>query len=174
VSTKTLILGGVKSGKSRYAERLAETQPLPVRVIVTATAEDAAMGERIKRHQQQRDPSWQVNEAPIKLGEAISATGGNTCLVVDCLTLWLTNLLIREDESLFSDQRGLFLDAVKSCQSRIIVVSNETNMGVMPLGELTRRYCDEVGLLHQQVAAFSDDVVLIVAGLPHHLKSSSV
>lgn len=173
MSKKSLILGGVKSGKSRYAEAAAEALQIPVRVIVTATAEDTEMADRIKRHQQQRNPTWEVEESPIKLGDSVSAAPNDTCLIVDCLTLWLTNLLISEDESLFTEQRGAFLQAMESRQGNIIVVSNETNMGIIPMGKLSRRFCDEAGLLHQQLALMSDDVVLIIAGLPQRLKTSS-
>ncbi len=170
--TSSLILGGVKSGKSGYAEKLASSSSGPVCVIATAMAGDAEMADRIKHHQLNRNPAWRVLEIPLELGSAVSTVPGETCLIVDCLTLWLTNLLVADDEALFNAQRERFLSAVRFRQGPLILVSNETNMGIVPLGKLSRRYCDEVGLLHQELATLSDEVVLMVAGLPHHLKTA--
>lgn len=167
----SLILGGVKSGKSALAERLASCSQWPVTYIATATAEDDAMQARIEHHQQKRPDHWQTVEVPIKLGEAITAYAqAEQCLLIDCLTLWLTNLLMLEDETRLRDEIDSLLSALNASSGEIILVSNETNMGIMPLGELTRRYCDEIGLLHQAIAQISERVVLTVAGLPHCLK----
>lgn len=167
---KTLLLGGVKSGKSREAERLAAESGLPVTVIATADALDREMSERIKQHKTQRNQNWHVIEEPIALGHAVSQLADDHCVIVDCLTLWLTNLLLAEDEALFQQEKERFEQALQHSDSRLLIVSNETNMGVTPMGELSRRYCDEVGLLHQSVAALSDEVTLVIAGLCHPLK----
>jgi adenosylcobinamide kinase/adenosylcobinamide-phosphate guanylyltransferase len=167
----TLILGGVRSGKSRLAERLATETNLPVTYIATATAEDEEMHARISAHQEHRPRHWQLIEEPLQLGLALqtNARSGH-CVLVDCLTLWLTNLLMANDEVLFEKERGELIQALPSLPGQTILVSNETNMGVTPMGELSRRYCDEAGRLHQELARLSDHVILTVAGLPQVLK----
>ncbi|NOY67779.1 MAG: bifunctional adenosylcobinamide kinase/adenosylcobinamide-phosphate guanylyltransferase [Gammaproteobacteria bacterium] len=171
---KHLILGGIKSGKSRIAEQHAQTSGLNVIYIATATAEDDEMRARILAHQQQRNPDWALIEEPLKLAESIEQYATeNTCLLIECLTLWLTNLLCLENEKRFKQERQSFMDAVKHTPGTIIFVSNETSMGIVPLGNLSRRFCDEAGLLHQQLAQLCNRVDLIVAGLPHTLKGKN-
>lgn len=168
---KTFILGGARSGKSRLAEQRASASGLPVTVIATATAQDDEMRERISHHQQQRPAHWQLIEAPIALADALQLTARNQhCIIVDCLTLWLTNLLCSEDEARLLQETEALLHTLPLLPGEIILVSNETGMGVVPLGELTRRYCDEAGRLHQAVATLCDRVILTVAGLPMQLK----
>ncbi|WP_431687969.1 bifunctional adenosylcobinamide kinase/adenosylcobinamide-phosphate guanylyltransferase [Hahella sp. NBU794] len=168
---RTLILGGVKSGKSALAEQLAISQGKPVVYIATATAGDGEMAARIAHHRARRPSSWGLIEAPIYLADAIrDAMQEGSLVLVDCLTLWLTNLLISDSKELFEQQRQALLEMLSDLDGDVIFVSNETNMGITPLGELTRRYCDEAGLLHQALAALCDRVVLTVAGLPHCLK----
>ncbi|WLQ12287.1 bifunctional adenosylcobinamide kinase/adenosylcobinamide-phosphate guanylyltransferase [Hahella aquimaris] len=168
---RTLILGGVKSGKSALAERLASAQGNSVVYIATATAGDGEMAARIAHHRARRPAAWGLIEAPVYLADAIcDAMQEGSVVLVDCLTLWLTNLLISNSNELFDQQRRALLDMLPHLDGDIIFVSNETNMGVTPLGELSRRYCDEAGLLHQALAALCDRVVLTVAGLPHCLK----
>lgn len=172
---KTLILGGVRSGKSRLAERLANESGLPVSYIATATAGDAEMRRRIEVHRLCRPDIWRVIEEPIRLAPVLveEATPGRFILV-DCLTLWLTNLLTAADEQLFEREREALLLTLPKLAGQISFVSNETNMGVTPMGELSRRYCDEAGRLHQDLAQVCDRVILSVAGLPHVLKGESV
>lgn len=167
---KSLILGGVKSGKSRHAEQLAADSARPVTVIATATADDVGMQKRIVRHRAERNPSWAVVEEPLLLGKAINETDDDHCILVDCLTLWLTNLLMLENETRLNTELQALQAAVETCANRLIMVSNETSMGVVPMGELSRRYCDEAGLLHQAMARECDEVVLMIAGLCHRLK----
>ena len=166
--SKTLILGGTKSGKSRLAEQWATATAQSVSYIATAQAHDNEMAQRIKQHQQQRPDNWPTIEQPLYLGDAINQATTDVVLV-DCLTLWLTNLLLAEGD-LLTEQISALLDTLQTTDKHIIMVSNETNMGVMPLGDLTRRYCDEAGVLHQRIAKMSDNVILTVAGLPHILK----
>lgn len=167
---KTLVLGGTRSGKSRLAEQLATDTGFSVTYIATATAGDGEMGERIALHQQRRPNNWALCEEPVRLSQAlITHAKPNHCLLVDCLTLWLTNLLMQNDEVLNKEKSAL-LDCLSRLPGCIIFVSNETNMGITPMGELSRRYVDEAGLLHQQIAAESEQVILTVAGLPHYLK----
>lgn len=171
---KQLILGGVRSGKSRLAEQAAIDSGLDVTYIATALSGDAEMQQRIEKHRQQRPDHWAVAEAPYGLAEALQYhAAADRCLLVDCLTSWLTNLLCAEDEAQFEKELNALLDTLPALPGQIVFVSNETSMGIVPLGELTRRYCDEAGLLHQQVAQLCDKVVLTVAGLPHVLKDNS-
>jgi len=169
---KTLILGGVRSGKSRLAEKLAIESGLRVTFIATATAGDREMSQRIQAHQDRRPADWHTVEEPVLLGRAVAQWRDSEagCLVIDCITLWLTNLLGVEDAAVLQRERRSLLDALVLSTGDVIIVSNETNMGVIPMGELSRRYCDIAGTLHQELAHICDRVILTVAGLPHALK----
>jgi len=168
---KTLVLGGVKSGKSRLAEQIAQQTELEVIYIATATADDNEMQARINKHQQQRPEHWQTVEAPISLAATLQQKcRTDNCVLVDCLTLWLTNLLMNDDKGLVDQEVDALLAILATLPGQIIFVSNETNMGIVPIGEITRQYCDRIGILHQQIAAIFDRVILTVAGLPHVLK----
>ena len=167
---KSLILGGIKSGKSGFAESVARDSGMAVTVIATARADDAEMSLRIQRHRAERDKNWQVIEEPLALSQAILSSPAGHAVLVDCLTLWITNLLLLDDQSELERQKQRFLDSVVQSRQTLIFVSNETSMGIVPMGELSRRYCDEVGLLHQELAVQCDEVKLIVAGLCHPLK----
>jgi len=171
---KTLILGGVRSGKSRLAEQLARATGHPVLYIATATmGEDAEMQRRIRQHRARRPTDWITVEEPIAVGDVLRAQDSPPrCLVVECLTLWLTNLLCTAPDRLASERRSL-CDAVARAATDVILVGNETGLGVVPAGELSRRFLDEAGSLHQQLAAICDGVTLTVAGLPLELKSAS-
>ena len=166
-----LILGGARSGKSRLAERLATQSGLAVTYIATSQALDGEMSARIQHHRQRRPADWGLVEEPLELARALrdNAAPGR-CLLVDCLTLWLTNLLMLDDDTRLAMQRDAFLESLAELPGRIILVSNETGLGVVPLGELTRRYVDEAGWLHQAVAERAERVVFTVAGLPMLLK----
>ena len=168
-----LILGGARSGKSRLAERLATQSGLAVTYIATSQALDGEMSARIQHHRQRRPADWGLVEEPLELARALrdNAAPGR-CLLVDCLTLWLTNLLMLDDDTRLAMQRDAFLEALAELPGRIILVSNETGLGVVPLGELTRRYVDEAGWLHQAVAERAERVVFTVAGLPMLLKGA--
>lgn len=168
---KTLILGGVRSGKSRLAESLATRSGKPVTYIATAAAGDGEMRERIAAHRARRAPDWTVVEEPVRLGAALETHAVNGAFVlVDCLTLWLTNLLVANDETQFTRERDALVSLLPRLNGEIALVSNETGMGIMPLGELTRRFGDEAGRLHQELAQRCERVVLTVAGLPLFLK----
>ena len=166
-----LILGGARSGKSRLAERLATQSGLAVTYIATSQAPDGEMNARIQHHRQRRPAEWGLVEEPLELARALrdNAAPGR-CLLVDCLTLWLTNLLMLDDDTRLAMQRDAFLEVLAELPGHIILVSNETGLGVVPLGELTRRYVDEAGWLHQAVAERAERVLFTVAGLPMLLK----
>lgn len=168
MAMKTLILGGARSGKSRFAESLANGSQRQVIYLATGWAGDNEMATRIAHHQQQRPPEWQTIEEPVYLAEALAPFDHPHCLVlVDCLTLWLSNCLER---NLLLIQQQQLLDTVRSFRGDLILVSNEVGSGIVPLGELTRDFVDNSGRLHQQLAALCDKVTLVVAGLPLHLK----
>lgn len=168
---KTLILGGVKSGKSKLAESLAIESGLPVVYVATATIKDEEMRIRINAHRERRPRHWIVVEEPVRLAAVLKEhADSECCILVDCLTLWLTNLLTEDDVSVFKRERDALLTVLPTLAGNIILVSNETNMGVTPLSELARRYCDEAGILHQNLARICDRVVLAIAGLLHVIK----
>jgi adenosylcobinamide kinase/adenosylcobinamide-phosphate guanylyltransferase len=168
---KTLILGGVRSGKSRLAEEMAITTNKPVIYIATAQARDNEMRERIDKHRKHRPKHWQVIEEPIQLAKFINQKSEkDNCVLVDCLTLWLTNLLMLEDKNRFENEIVALEKVVNEISTDLILVSNETNMGIIPMGDLSRVYCDSAGHLHQQLAKVCDRVILTIAGLPQHLK----
>jgi len=172
---KTLILGGVRSGKSRLAERLAVASGRQVVYVATAVPGDAEMLRRIEAHRRHRPQDWLVVEEPLALGQVLGELAEpGRCLVVDCLTLWLTNLLSHADPARLGSERIALLEALPALAGDLVLVGNETNMGVIPLGEISRRYCDEAGLLHQALTARCDRVVLVVAGLPQLLKGPSL
>jgi adenosylcobinamide kinase/adenosylcobinamide-phosphate guanylyltransferase len=169
-----LVLGGARSGKSRYGVALAERLPAPRLFVATGEARDAEMAARIAAHQEERGPGWETRETPLLLPEALGeAPGSYGAILVDCLTMWLANLMLRED---------LAADDVKAAGQRLlavldrvacptILISNEVGLGIVPESPLARQYRDWLGWLHQQVAAAADLVVLVVAGLPMTLKS---
>lgn len=170
----SLILGGARSGKSRHAEQLAtdlENSGKTVIYIATATTFDDEMTDRIKHHQNNRPSHWQTIEAPIDLANVIREYNHNYVLLIDCLTLWVSNLLMLDDDVLFNQHKNDFLTTLQNNNTAdIIMVSNETGLGVIPMGQLTRRFVDESGFLHQQLAKIADKVVFCVAGLQMNLK----
>lgn len=173
---KTLILGGIRSGKSRLAEALAVQSGLEVTYLATALAGDAEMCRRIEQHRARRPPEWTVIEAPYTLAAGLQRYAGpERCLLIECLTLWLTNLLCCGDEvACLSGECEALLNTLPGLPGHIILVGNETSMGIVPLGELSRRYGDEAGLLHQRLAGLCDRVILTVAGLPWVLKGKAL
>lgn len=171
---RTLILGGVRSGKSRLAEQLARGSGQSVIYIATAQAgDDAELATRIATHREHRPAQWQTVEAPIRIAEAILAHDSKeNCVLVDCLTLWLTNLLCAEGASPLQRERDALLEAVSDIKGDLIMVANEAGLGVVPMGELSRRFVDEAGDLHQRLAATFERVLFCAAGIPMTLKGS--
>jgi len=170
---RELILGGARSGKSRLAEQHAKDSGLDVVYVATAQVRDAEMQQRIAHHQAHRPPHWQVVEAGHNLAQVLQQQAGvGRCVLVDCLTLWLTQLLCDLSEAELRTEVDALLSVLPTLPGNIILVSNETNMGIVPLGELSRRYCDEAGRLHQQVGALCERVILTVAGMPLIVKGN--
>lgn len=168
-----LYLGGARSGKSRLAEARAAASNAELIYIATATAGDSEMAERIAHHRQQREGGgWTTIEAPEQLCSALSDQArAERCILVDCLTLWLSNWLMKDDDALWQQVKAEFLYCVQRLPGHVILVSNEVGQGVVPMGPLSRRFVDEAGRLHQELAALADRVVLVTAGLEQVLKS---
>ncbi|REC96161.1 bifunctional adenosylcobinamide kinase/adenosylcobinamide-phosphate guanylyltransferase [Kushneria indalinina] len=166
-----LILGGARSGKSAHGERLAAQSDGEVTYIATAQVhDDSEMYTRIKAHQARRPAHWALVEAPLALGDAIACHARpDRLLLVDCLTLWLTNLLL-EGEERFVQERARLLEALSAAPGRVLMVSNEVGQGVVPMNALSRRFVDEAGRLHQALAEHCQRVWWVVAGLPQCLK----
>lgn len=174
MTLKTLILGGVRSGKSRLAETLALQSGLPVTYVATAIAGDEEMRHRIELHRQRRPAAWTVVEEPYALAGALRAYAlEGRCAIVDCLTLWLTQLLCAGEE-LLAKERDALLAVLPEIEAHLILVSNETGLGIVPLDALTRRFADEAGRLHQALAEQCERVVLTLAGLPWLLKGTEL
>ena len=176
--TRTLVLGGARSGKSMHAERLAAASGKERIYIATAQATDDEMAARIAHHRRQRDAGWLTVEEPVLLGDAIArhAAPGRV-LLVDCLTVWLTNLLFTEARdypdigtieppAAFQAQRAAFLQALAQAAGDVILVSNEVGLGIIAHGALSRWFVDEAGRLNQAVAACCERAVFVAAGLP--------
>ena len=179
--TCELILGGARSGKSREAERRAAESGLAVTVIATAEALDDEMLARIRRHQADRPTAWRTVEAPVALADTLRReTAPGRCVIVDCLTLWLSNLLAEahtlpagataEDLPLFRRERDALLAALPTLPGRIIFVANEVGLGLVPESPLGRLFRDEAGRVNQAVAALCGRVSFVAAGLPLRLK----
>jgi adenosylcobinamide kinase/adenosylcobinamide-phosphate guanylyltransferase len=166
-----LILGGVRSGKSRLAERLARDSGLAVTYIATARASDDEMTARIAAHRERRPADWRLVEEPLALVDSLrrEAAAGR-CVLVECLTLWLSNLLWAGDEERLGRELEALPALLADLPGQVIFVGNETNLGVIPMNALARRYCDLAGSLHQQLAARCDAVYFTAAGLPLALK----
>jgi len=166
---KHLILGGARSGKSRHAEQLAQESGHAVVYIATAQALDAEMAARIAYHQAQRPGHWHLVEEPLALAAVLRAAAApGRCLLVDCLTLWLGNLLA--DEVRLQQEVDALYAVLPELPGDILLVSNEVGWGIVPDNALARRFRDEAGRLHQRLAALCDRVTLVAAGLPLALK----
>ncbi|MGA7828474.1 MAG: bifunctional adenosylcobinamide kinase/adenosylcobinamide-phosphate guanylyltransferase [Geobacteraceae bacterium] len=172
MSKITFISGGVRSGKSRLAERLAENFGDPLCYIATGEARDGEMAVRIASHRQRRGPAWQTVEEPLRLGEAIrEADGRHQAILVDCITLWLTNLLFHHDavEPVLSEVRAV-AELLPTLQTPVFLVSNEVGMGIVPENALARSFRDLAGQANQILAETADEVYVTISGIPLKLK----
>ncbi len=163
-----LVTGGVRSGKSRFAQEQAEQLADRRVFLATGRAWDDEMGERIKRHQDDRDASWQTIEEPIRVWEHLDQPG--SVVLLDCLTMWLTNILLEEIE--LEPAIVSLEEALAAAGNPVVLVTNEVGWGIVPQNALARRFRDEAGRLSQRLARSCDRVVLVAAGLPLELKGS--
>lgn len=171
----TLVLGGARSGKSSYAEKLAMESGLPVTYIATAQVFDDEFKARVQHHKDRRPAGWTLVEEPHHLAQTIARLAKpNQCLIVDCLTIWLAQWICADcnppKNSNWQQEREAFLRLLPTLAGTIILVSNEVGMGIVPLGEINRQFQDEQGRLNQAVAEIANSVVFIAAGLPLKLK----
>ena len=183
VTMKQLILGGARSGKSLLAERRAAASGRRVVYLATAEAKDAEMLRRIAHHRARRPAEWECAEETLYLADRLRQLARpDTCLLVDCLTLWLSNLLFAGraaaqaeagepvDCPLFAGQTGALIETLPRLPGQVILVSNEVGWGIVPMHPVSRLFADEQGRLNQRVAALCDQVTLVAAGLPLELK----
>lgn len=165
----SVVLGGARSGKSRYAEALVTRVPPPWTYIATAQAFDDEMRVRIAEHRTRRNEGWHTVEAPFDLANAIGNGGEqNNAILVDCLTLWLSNLFLAGRQ--LSEERALLDAALDTVKVPVVLVSNEVGLGIVPETAVGREFRDEAGWLHQHLAARAGRVIFMVAGLPMTVK----
>lgn len=169
----TFIIGGCRSGKSGLALAKANAAAAGERIfIATAVAFDAEMQERVRRHQAERGPGWTTFEVPLALPEALAEHGRpDRIVLVDCLTLWVSNLLLElEDPAAVEGRVAALVRAIEACRGPVILVSNEVGLGVVPESRLGRQFRDLAGVANQSVAACAQEVILTVAGIPVVIK----
>jgi adenosylcobinamide kinase/adenosylcobinamide-phosphate guanylyltransferase len=167
----TLVLGGAASGKSRYAQELAEQQVGTLLYVATALAGDDEMAQRIARHQLNRGDRWRTLEAPLDLTVIVAAAAGHGAVLIDCVTLWLTNLLLaRETPAAVWPAVDAFIAALDGLSKPLFLVSNEVGQGIVPEHALARTFRDLAGQVNQRLAARADTVWMVTAGLPLRLK----
>lgn len=164
----TLVLGGARSGKSSHAEALIEIQPEPWLYIATAQAFDDEMAERIATHRARRGDRWHTIDAPHELAEALNATADGMPVLVDCLTLWLSNRMLADGD--VESECTELAEVLSRPRGPWVVVSNEVGLGIVPDNALARRFRDEAGRLNRQIAAVADEVIFMVAGMPMKVK----
>ena len=170
LASVTLVLGGARSGKSRYAEAMVESQPGPCIYLASAQAGDCEMAARIAAHRARRGPRWSTVEEPLDLVAALAgACGPGRAVLVDCLTLWLSNLMGAERD-VTAECEGL-LAALPDLAGPVVFVSNEVGQGVVPDNPLARAFVDHAGRLHQDLAAAAQRAVFMTAGQPLELKN---
>jgi adenosylcobinamide kinase/adenosylcobinamide-phosphate guanylyltransferase len=166
-----LVLGGARSGKSHYAEGVAKASNKPVIYIATSEVRDNEMAQRVAIHQSQRPSEWQVIEEPFALASCLEDNSRvDNCILVDCLTLWLTNCLFGETQTSWNDYKQQLLTTLANLPGQVILVSNEVGCGIVPMGEMSRQFVDQAGWLHQAIAALVPRVTLVTAGIPMHIK----
>ena len=165
----TLVLGGARSGKSRHAEGLITALPPPWTYVATAEAGDEEMAARIKSHRERRGAQWRTIDAPRELAKALSACGDGPVLV-DCLTLWLSNLMLAEAN--VEEEIAQLEETLAATKGPLVLVTNEVGSGIVPSYPLGRRFRDMQGILNQRMAARAERVILMVAGLPLALKGT--
>ncbi len=169
----TFVTGGTRSGKSDYAQRLAEGCPGALLYVATAGIHDTEMAERVRLHQEVRGERWETLEEPLDLaGRLAEAESGHAAVMVDCVTLWLTNLFFHhdEDEAKVLAEVDRFIDALPRIEAPLFLVSNEIGFGIVPENRLARKFRDLAGKVNQRLAAEAAEAWLVVSGLPLRLK----
>ncbi len=169
-----LVIGGARSGKSRYAELQADKLTEEVIYVATASDSDVEMRRRIEMHRQSRPAIWQLIEEPFNLADVIRKhSDSHLTLIIECMTLWLSNWLCTNDKDGWLEEKQAFIDALLASKAKIVIVSNEVGSGIVPLGELSRDFVDHSGWLNQALAELAEKVTLVVAGCPLELKVSA-
>ena len=166
----TLVLGGAASGKSKFAETLCEQSGLAKIYIATAQVFDDEMAAKIAAHLDQRGKNWTTIEVPLDVPNALATAKAGEIVLLDCATLWLTNVILGEHD--LDAHRAALLTALSACAAPVVVVSNEVGMGIVPDNALSRRFRNAQGALNQDIAAIADTVVAVMAGLPLALKGN--
>lgn len=166
----TLVLGGARSGKSAFSEQLAMRSGLRKTYVATAQAFDDEMAKRIRDHQVSRGDGWHTIEAPLDLATTLEKVQANDIVLIDCLTLWLSNLMLQNLD--IETETAAFLSVLESAKTPVICVSNEVGMGLVPDNAMGRAFRDAQGVLNRQVAAQADLAVFVAAGLPLVLKGN--
>ena len=164
----TLVLGGARSGKSRHAEALLSALPQPWFYIATGEPRDNEMAARIAEHRARRGAQWQTIEAPRDLAAALATVPAGAAVLIDCLTLWLSNVMLAGAD--VEAEAGRFEHALTGRTGAVVLVANEVGLGIVPENALARRFRDAAGRLNQRLASVADRVVLLVAGIPVKVK----
>ena len=170
-ANRTLVIGGAASGKSRYAEEIALKSARSKVYVATAQVFDDEMAEKVQKHKLQRGDNWHTVEAPFDLCPTLDAARPDQVVLVDCLTLWLTNHILAERD--IESETAKLVDAVTRCGAPVILVTNEVGAGIVPENALARRFRNAQGRLNQTMAVHCDHVITVIAGLPMTLKGPS-
>ena len=169
-----LVTGGARSGKSKYAEQRAAELGLRRLYIATAEGKDEEMAQRIAEHQKRRGNDWTTIEEPVELSSALLAQRGRTdCALVDCLTIWSSNLLLRRDQNYAEEKVKELVETLPRLDFHIVLVTNEIGWGIVPDNSLARKFRDLAGWANQRIAAAADEVVLTVTGIPMIVKKET-
>lgn len=169
LSQLTFVLGGAASGKSLYAESLVTDTGAPRVYIATGEARDDEMRAKIAAHVDQRGPGWRTLEAPLDVAPALASVAEDEIALLDCATMWMSNHLLAEND--LEAETARLLDALTACKGKVVVVSNEVGMGIVPENALARRFRDVQGRLNKRLAAAADTVLFVAAGLPLTMKA---
>jgi len=169
-NTIELVAGGARSGKSNYALRQAERLDGSHLFVATACGEDSAMAARISRHQKERGDNWELIEEPLFISSVMQKTDSKHIVLIDCLTLWITNWLCSDRASDWQNEKQAFVSALATTKANVFLVTNEVGMGVIPMGKLTRDFVDEAGWLHQELAAIAGVVTMVNFGIDTQIK----
>ncbi|RBP83226.1 bifunctional adenosylcobinamide kinase/adenosylcobinamide-phosphate guanylyltransferase [Marinomonas rhizomae] len=169
---KHLVLGGVRSGKSAFAQEQVAACGKPVCYVATSQVWDADMADRVRLHKDNRPKEWRLIEEPVSLASVLhSLNSPDQAVIVECFTLWMTNLLGLENEVRLEEEKQALLMAIEVFEGDLVLVSSEVGLGIMPMNALARRFGDEAGAMNQALAELTDRVTFVAAGLPLPLKS---